>query len=53
MSKAFRFKTREVEEQGRGIRFGLVMSQIVGRRVTYRQLIGDTDPESQTTAPTA
>lgn len=48
--EAFRFNERK-DEDGDAGRFVTVLSQIVGRRLTYKQLIGE-NPEPTTAAPT-
>lgn len=49
--QAFRFNTRldsDGEILNDGARFALAMSQIVGKRLTYKSLIGESDTEPQT-----
>jgi transposase-like protein len=50
--QAFRFNTRlaeDGEKMSDGERFTLAMKQIVGKRLTYKALIGETGNESRTT----
>ena len=49
--QAFRFNTRldvDGEKLTDAERFSMVVKKIVGKRLTYRQLIGETSEESQT-----
>ena len=48
--QAFRFNTRlhlDGEKITDAERFSILCSQIVGKRVMYKQLIGDADPEAR------
>lgn len=49
--QAFRFNTRldaDGEKLADGVRFEMAMKQVVGRRLTYKELIGEQDEESRT-----
>jgi len=51
--QAFRFNTR-LDEDGAKLsdadRFSIAVTQIVGKRLTYKELIGEQDAEIRTTA---